>query len=93
MARMMSELESDTLRKEVGAFEAETHVPKLLNGVAQGEPTTITCHENPVALLVLLESSPSLSPGEAVQRPKALRQGVRWGVDISLRDATEDGRG
>lgn len=78
--------------KEVGAFEAKTHLPKLLNRVAQGERITITRRGKPVALLVPVESSPSLSPGEAVQRLKTLRQGVTWGDDISLREAIEDGR-
>ena len=78
--------------KEVGAFEAKTHLPKLLNRVAQGERITITRRGKPVALLVPVEPPPSLSSGEAVQRLRALRQGVTWGEDVSLREAIEDGR-
>ncbi len=78
--------------KEVGAFEAKTHLPKLLNWVAQGERITITRRGKPVALLVPIEPSPSLSPVEAVQRLRALRQGVTWGEDVSLQEAIEDGR-
>jgi len=78
--------------KEVGAFEAKTHLPKLLNRVAQGERITITRRGKPVALLVPVEPSPALSPAEAVRRLKTLRQGVTWGDDGSLREAIEEGR-
>ena len=35
----------------VGAYEAKTHLPKLLEQVAMGEAITITKHGVPVALL------------------------------------------
>jgi prevent-host-death family protein len=35
----------------VGAYEAKTHLPKLLEQVARGEAITITKHGVPVALL------------------------------------------
>ena len=41
--------------KEVGAFEAKTHLPELLNRVAQGERITITRRGKPVAQLVPVE--------------------------------------
>jgi prevent-host-death family protein len=43
----------------VGAYEAKTHLPKLLEQVARGEAITITKHGVPVALLtpVPLQSS------------------------------------
>ena len=37
---------------EVGAFEAKTHLPKLLDRVERGESVTITRHGRPVAQLV-----------------------------------------
>jgi len=36
----------------VGAFEAKTHLPRLLDRVARGESVTITRHGRPVAMLV-----------------------------------------
>jgi prevent-host-death family protein len=35
----------------VGAYEAKTHLPRLLERVAQGETITITKHGKPVAVL------------------------------------------
>ena len=78
--------------KNIGAFEAKTHLPELLNRVARGERITITRRGKPVALLVPVELAPSLSPAEAVQRLRALRRGVTWGEGVSLQEAVEDGR-
>ena len=36
----------------IGAYEAKTHLPRLLDRVAQGESLTITRHGKPVARLV-----------------------------------------
>ena len=36
----------------IGAYEAKTHLPKLLDRVARGESLTITRHGKPVAKLV-----------------------------------------
>ena len=36
----------------IGAYEAKTHLPKLLDRVARGESLTITRHGKPVARLV-----------------------------------------
>ena len=40
----------------VGAYEAKTHLPRLLDRVAQGESLTITRHGRPVARLVPVAS-------------------------------------
>ncbi|MGC8644203.1 MAG: type II toxin-antitoxin system Phd/YefM family antitoxin, partial [Isosphaeraceae bacterium] len=37
--------------ESVGSFEAKTHLPQLLERVAQGEEFTITKHGKPVARL------------------------------------------
>ena len=39
----------------VGAYEAKTHFPKLLDWVERGEKLTITRHGKPVARLVPVE--------------------------------------
>ncbi len=38
--------------ESVGSFEAKTHLPQLLERVANGEEFTITKHGKPVARLV-----------------------------------------
>lgn len=42
----------------VGAFEAKTHLSRLLDRVARGETFTITKHGMPVARLVPVEDKP-----------------------------------
>ncbi|WP_420465936.1 type II toxin-antitoxin system Phd/YefM family antitoxin [Panacagrimonas sp.] len=37
---------------EVGAYEAKTHLPRLLERVARGERITITKHGKPIAELI-----------------------------------------
>ncbi len=38
--------------KKIGAYDAKTHLPKLLDRVAQGESLVITRHGKPVARLI-----------------------------------------
>ena len=78
--------------EEIGAFEAKTHLPKLLDRVAQGERIIITRRGKPVAVLMPVEPATSLSPEDAVERLRTLRQGVTWGEEASLQEAIEDGR-
>lgn len=40
----------------IGAYEAKTHLPRLLDRVARGESLTITRHGRPVARLVPVEN-------------------------------------
>ena len=40
---------------DIGAYEAKTHLPALLERVARGERFTITKHGRPVARLVPVE--------------------------------------
>ena len=42
--------------RSIGAYEAKTHLPRLLDRVAQGESLTITRHGRPVARLVPVEN-------------------------------------
>ena len=37
---------------QIGAYEAKTHLPRLLDRVSRGESLTITRHGKPVARLV-----------------------------------------
>ena len=54
--------------ERVGAYEAKTHLPRLLERVARGESLTITRHGRPVARLV---------PVEDDDRSRALRASRR----------------
>jgi len=40
------------LVNEIGAFEAKTHLPKLIEKVRQGASFVITRHGNPIAELI-----------------------------------------
>ncbi len=42
--------------QSIGAYEAKTHLPQLLDRVARGESLTITRHGRPVARLVPVEN-------------------------------------
>lgn len=52
----------------VGAYEAKTHLPRLLDRVAQGESLTITRHGRPVARLVPIENHTRERAEQAAQR-------------------------
>jgi prevent-host-death family protein len=41
--------------KQVGVYEAKTHLPRLLDEVEAGETITLTRHGKPVARLVPVE--------------------------------------
>ena len=42
--------------ERIGAYEAKTHLPRLLDRVARGESLTITRHGRPVAHLVPVDT-------------------------------------
>jgi prevent-host-death family protein len=74
----------------IGAYEAKTHLPRLLAEVEAGDSVTITKHGRPVARLVPV-SPRSPSPEVVVAQLRAARAGVRRGED-SVRDMIEEGR-
>jgi prevent-host-death family protein len=55
--------------KTVGAYEAKTHLPRLLTEVEAGETITITKHGRPVATLAPVRTS-----GNATAAAAALRE-------------------
>jgi prevent-host-death family protein len=62
---------------EVGAFEAKTHLPKLLDRVERGESVTITRHGRPVAQLVPCVRGGGDRALAAVRRIAALREQIK----------------
>lgn len=74
----------------IGAYEAKTHLPRLLAEVEAGDSVTITKHGRPVARLVPV-SPRSSSPEVVIAQLRVARAGVRRG-DASVRDMIEEGR-
>ncbi len=75
----------------VGAYEAKTHLPALLDRVAQGEEITITRHGVPVAMLVPAETLPHKDIHAAFEAMKELRKGMKLD-GLSVRELIEEGR-
>jgi prevent-host-death family protein len=72
----------------VGAYEAKTHLPRLLDEVEAGSSITITRNGRPVArLMPIVGDAASL----AAARILALRRGVQTGK-LSMRALIDEGR-
>lgn len=85
---------------EVGAFEAKTHLPKLLERVQKGERIVITKHGRPVAELVPIERRDPQRIRKAIAQVRSFRTKLsRRGVSLrgvlqkgeSLRDLAHEG--
>ena len=73
----------------IGAYEAKTHLPRLLDEVERGRTVVITRHGRPVARLV-----PVGLPADPDATIAAIRE-ARRGVTLDgvrLRDLIEEGR-
>ncbi|MDR3556623.1 MAG: type II toxin-antitoxin system prevent-host-death family antitoxin [Syntrophobacteraceae bacterium] len=77
--------------KTVGAYDAKTHLPKLLELVAKGEKITITKHGVPVAVLQPADFSKSTPVREVIDQLKQFRTGHHLGA-LSIREMIEEGR-
>ena len=75
----------------VGSYEAKTHLPSLLEKVANGEQVTITKHGVPVAMLVPVPSRQKADPSTVIRELKAFRAGRTLG-GLSVRELIEEGR-
>ena len=79
----------------IGAFEAKTHLSRLLEQVAAGEKFVITRHGKPVAQLVPLDKDDDetlrLRRAAAVERLKSVGNGNRLD-QVTIRDLIDDGR-
>ena len=76
--------------KEIGSYEAKTHLPALLREVAQGQKISITNKGRPVAMLVPAEKEKP-SPGQVIAQIKSLRKGITLG-NSDLKTLIEEGR-
>ncbi len=75
----------------VGAFEAKTHLSKLLDRVEQGERVTVERHGVPVAVLSPAEKSRKRPTAEVIADLRRFRAQHRLD-GLSLREMIEEGR-
>lgn len=75
----------------IGAYEAKTHLPELLERTVRGEQFLITKHGVPVAVLGPAPARAALDPEAAVRALKEFRRGRTLG-ELSLGDLVQAGR-
>lgn len=76
---------------KVGAFEAKTHLPSLLERVQKGERIVITKHGHPVAELIPFKERDTEKIRTAVDNLKAFQK--THSLDgLSIREMIEEGR-
>ena len=78
--------------KSVGAYEAKTHLPALLDRVERGEEICITRNGRPVARLVPEAASLPPDVRAVIAEIKEFRKGRTLGDDLTIRDLIEEGR-
>ena len=76
---------------KIGAYEAKTHLPKLLDRVSKGERITITRHGVPVAVLLPPECRQKSDPVKIIRALRKLRKQNRLD-GLRLREMIEEGR-
>jgi prevent-host-death family protein len=77
--------------RRIGAYEAKTHLPRLLDDVANGETITITKRGVPVAMLVPPLAPSSTSVRDAVTGLRAFRE--RHPLNgLTIRELIDEGR-
>ncbi len=77
--------------RQIGAYEAKTHLPRLLDEVAAGEAITITKHGVAVALLVPVSARPARTAHEAIEGLRAFRRAHPLD-GLSFRELIDEGR-
>ena len=77
--------------ESVGSYEAKTHLPRLLERVAEGERITITRHGIPVAMLVPPSPEAKADPAEVIRQIKDFRRTNRL-EGVTIRELIEEGR-
>ena len=76
----------------IGAYEAKTHLPGLLDRVARGEEIQITRNGRPVARLVPVPAEEPPDVRSVIAEIKAFRKGRKLGEGVTIRDLIEEGR-
>ena len=78
--------------ESVGAYEAKTHLPQLLDRVVRGEEIQITRNGRPVARLVPETASDEPDVRDVIAQIRQFRKGRKLGGDVTIRDLIEEGR-
>jgi prevent-host-death family protein len=76
---------------EIGAFEAKTHLPKLLERVQKGERFIITKHGHPIAELIPFRKRDPDKIRAAIDNLKVFQQ-THSLEGLSIREMIEAGR-
>jgi prevent-host-death family protein len=77
--------------RSVGAYQAKTHLPELLEAVRGGETVTITRHGNPIAVLRPIEPARDRAKvAETILALNRFRKGRALGADV--RSLIDEGR-
>ena len=77
--------------KTVGAYEAKTHLSRLLEEVEKGETIVITKHGSPVAMLTPAPNVKQIDVAAVINDLRSLRQEVSLN-GASVREMIEEGR-
>jgi prevent-host-death family protein len=77
--------------RRIGAYEAKTHLPRLLDEVANGEAITITKHGVAIAVLRPASPQPTRTTHEAISGLRAFRR-THPLSGLSLRELIDEGR-
>ena len=75
----------------VGAYEAKTHLPRLLERVSRGERITITRHGIPIAVLQPHESQNKKDVSSVISEIRKFREKHPL-EKLSIREMIEEGR-
>ena len=75
----------------IGAYEAKTHLPKLLDRVIKGERITITKHGVPVAVLQPPPALRKTEPKKVIAELRKFREKQTL-KGLSIRNMIEEGR-
>lgn len=77
--------------KTVGAYEAKTHLSRLLEEVEKGETIMITKHGSPVAMLTPAPNAKQIDVAAVISDLRSLRREVSLD-GASVREMIEEGR-
>jgi prevent-host-death family protein len=77
--------------ESIGAYEAKTHLPRLLEQVKEGAEIIITKHGLPVAVLKPYQPEQQVEPRVVIDKLYNLRKNNRLD-GLSIRKLIEEGR-
>ncbi len=77
--------------RTIGAYEAKTHLPRLLDEVEKGERITITKHGRVVAVLVPPDAASARDIEAVLARFREFRKGNRLN-GLTIRELIDEGR-